>query len=155
MTLTLLCLAKDPIHLVLALENLQNHVHNTPTVLLRSCLLKLRLPFDDGRPYFRIGGSVMRISSASELLDSFNSRRAAPILRRIRRKAYRTLPYRRVDDFRLDFAAIFQSHSPGHTHRKIRTNVINALSAIQLELLWAAFLCTRFTSAFFIRHYQR
>ena len=137
----LVCIAMDPIHVALKVEQATGGAKNACSVDLRRCLLKFACPTEDGLACFKNGDKLDRTPTLAEVQASMTPARAQQLVDRIRSDAYTDEGYACVADFVLDVAALIVKH-PSIMRRRtgkgctVASSLKYATSNLQLQYLF-------------------
>ena len=111
-------IAKDPLHIALSVEGGSGEKVTGCSTPLRRCLVKFKMPCDDGRPFFRKGFTpVMEALTLAAAMEHMNGTEAAKVIKRIEAQEYPDAPYADAAQFLRDIAAIAKSHPDAMSKR--------------------------------------
>ena len=152
------CVMKDPLHIAIKAEMAFGEKIVRVTALIRRCVVKFKVPHDDGQPFFEKGKEGCGPSTLLAVKAGMGERRAKRRIADIDQDCYCDSPYTNPIDFVTDLAAIAVVH-PTQARRPIKvgkhkttkpiTTVLDSLVfATKAESLGYLFNHTRFRARF-------
>lgn len=104
---SLKAIAKDPVHVALAVEKPgDGKARHAMTSILRRCLYRFRHGADDGLPYYKSGGNVPAALDLKTLIRDMSEQTAKRRVALMEKPGFADMPYFALDEFVRDVAAL-------------------------------------------------
>ena len=128
---SLLCIAKDQLHVVLKIEQASGEKRTVFSSGLRCCLWKLRHGLEDNLPYYREGVPTMRTPALRSVMNDMTNTVARQRKLQIAAVGYGRTPYVTVMDFLKNVAALAKSY-PDQMTRTVEKN-LTVLGSLEIS----------------------